>query len=327
MLSDFEQLPTEILHVIFQYSNNICLPMSSIVFSRLLSAEHIYVRFACELLRSQQCATTALSRMLQCRWMSWRIFQKAVRECFAKAERQAAGEQSDDEDDPPQDPPHIQPPNFNDPVNEERLPYLNLRAPVQLPEKVLRGPWSSEKSSFLYYLIWHHVGIDWSLSSRGEVATQGLQAAIEQRDRRAVASLVNPVVGVIPSALAIKSAVMEHGCDQTIVFHLLQAALRAHVAARLEGQPLTDFSFRDPSLWSWAARVKAAGNVKGDWLTQSLRSADDTSKRDSTYDEATSDDFVRACGSEEDGVEAIQMPWLVEDTSTTRGGDGDAEEG
>ncbi|KAF1348812.1 hypothetical protein BDV97DRAFT_354429 [Delphinella strobiligena] len=342
-LSNFEQLPTEIVQEIFEYSNNINLPLSSMIFSSQLSAESIYARFAADQLYAEDCgafsgqvcsSAAAISRMLQCRWMSWRIFKAALQGCFARAERAARNRNRDTNDnemnggdDPDSDREELQsvqptptasaspdqemvllplPPLFEEPFEERR--YYHLHTPIQLPDKLLRGPWTPDKMHFLYYLVWNDVGIDWSLSSRGEVATRGLQSAIEQRNRKVVATLVSPVVGVVPSAANVKSAVVDYGCDQTIVFHLIQAVLRAKITERTTGETMTDVDFRDASLWHWARRVKEAGNGKGDWLTDVLRYTEDARLMNSSYDETTHDDFVRACAREEDGVEAVRVP-------------------
>lgn len=343
-LSNFEQLPTEIVQDIFEYSNNINLPLSSLIFSSQLSAESIYVRFATDLLYAADCGAfsgqvcstaAAISRMLQCRWMSWRIFKAAVQGCFARAERAVHERRkrdtiendmngSDDPNSDEENPQSVQPiatasaspeeemvllplpPLFEEPFEERR--YYHLHAPIQLPDKLLRGPWTPDKMHLLYYLVWNDVGINWSLSSRGEVATRGLQSAIEQRNRKVVAILVSPVVGVVSSAANVKSAVVDHGCDQTVVFHLVQAVLRARITERTTGETVTDVDFRDASLWHWARRVKEAGNRKGDWLTDVLRYVEDARLMNSSYDETTHDDFVRACAREEDGVEAVRVP-------------------
>lgn len=241
--------------------------------------------------------------------MSWKIFKTAVLQCHARAKKANAlgvAEGADTDDETSSSPPPL--PTFDEPSAQEKLPYLHLHTPIQLPEKLLRRPWSSEKTAFLYYLIWNGVGIDWDRSFRGEVATQGLQDAIQERNHKAVASLVSLVAGVVPSAAVIKSAIMDYGCDQIIVFHLIQAVLRAQITGRAQGEVMTDFKFRDPSLWSWAARARGNGNPKGEWILDVLRYSDDAVLGNSVYDEATNDDLVRVCCGGIDGVEPVKVP-------------------
>ncbi|GAB7352599.1 hypothetical protein MBLNU459_g2979t1 [Dothideomycetes sp. NU459] len=238
--------------------------------------------------------------MLQCKWMSWTIFKNAVRELQSRWARERLSSESDDG--------YAAAPNFDRPDEQGLLDYLHLHPRVQVPQKLLQAPWTQDKTAFLYYLIWNNVGVDWEHSSRGEIATQGLQQAIQARSRQAVASLLSPLVGVVPTAAAIRAAVVDHGCDQTLVFCLLNAALRAHVVSRAEARLLTDFSFRDPSLWSWAGRMRSAGNRKGAWLTAALKYAGDVAARSSAYDGDVVEDFRRECGRESDGVEQIAVP-------------------
>ncbi|KAJ9623131.1 hypothetical protein H2203_006067 [Taxawa tesnikishii (nom. ined.)] len=203
-------------------------------------------------------------------------------------------------------------PDFDHPAQQDKLHYLHLRSPVQIPQKLLSEPWTQPKIAFLRYLTFVGAGIDWEHSTAGETATQGLRSAIASRNRFVVACLVSAPVGVSPSASLFRFAVIDNGCDQTVVFHLLAAALRSQVMVRFQpastGHSATDFNFRDPSIWSWAGRAKAGGNAKGSWLTRALKYAAGAASTATTYDRAAHEDFVRACGRVEDGVEQIEVP-------------------
>lgn len=318
----FEQLPTEIIQTIFAYCENISLPLSSFIFARDLSHERIYVRFAVDTLLRECLSCQAessdticdnaphISRLLECKWMTWNIFKAIVRElqsCATKARITPEEEEDDDDDDEDH---HVVSPDFINPNEQGQLTYLHLRPAVQVPKKLLQGPWTQDKTDFLYYLIWNNVSVDWEQSSRGEIATQGLEQAIAERKLKAVASLLSPAVGVVPTGAIVRSAIIDHGCDETIVFYLLNAALRAQILSRAEARMLTDFNFRDPSLWSWAGRMRNNGNRKGAWLTAALKYAGDAAARSSTYDEPLFEDFVRECGRESDGVVQIEIPSL-----------------
>ena len=319
-LSQFEQLPTEIVQVIFIYSYNISLPMASPVFSQQLSAEDIYVRCATELLFRERdsepsYSDAAVSRMLQCKWMSWRIFKMAVEECHCRTNRRIRDEKGLSNEEETGFVPHIIPyldPSFDDPGPRF---YLHLNSAVQLPEKVLRGPWTADTTAFLTYLICSKVSIDWELSSRGEVATAGLDSAITARNRTAVVCLLTQTAGVVPTVAHLKSAVMDHGCDQTIVVHIVLAALSAQIRGKWRGHSLTDVNFRDAALWSWASRVKRLGGEQGrkaEWLTMVLRYAADAVVSNGRFDEVAYDDFMRVCGRDEDEIEALAVPGLYE---------------
>lgn len=60
----------------------------------------------------------------------------------------------------------------------------------QIPEKLLRGPWSDEKCEFLELVIRGNAEVDRVNSTSGEVAEQGLWEAIEEQNARAVRALV-----------------------------------------------------------------------------------------------------------------------------------------
>lgn len=359
-LSAFEQLPTEIIQIIFDCSNNISLPLSSLVFSRQLSAQPIYVRFAAELLYASPLdddvgepsrhSAAAVSRMLQCRWMSWEIFKAAALECFSRAKRNLAIQDEHESFNR-----IAMPPPFTQPHSRFRTSsYLSITPQTQIPTQLLRAPFSPSKTSFLHFLVGQSAGIDWTSSSRGESATVGLISAIAARNRTAVAALLAPNLGIAPSAAALRVAVVEHGCDRTIVFHLLAAALRAlisqrgcasaanaadtpasaeahenaHANANANVDSLTDVSFRAPELWSWAQRMTAAHREDGRWLTDALRWAEDARLANSVFDEQLYGDFARVSGRESDGVFKVHVPVVALGMQREREeSDGDQDEG
>ena len=60
----------------------------------------------------------------------------------------------------------------------------------QIPEKLLRGPWTEEKCEFLELAIRGNCEVDRINSTSGEVAEQGFWEAIEEHNARAVRALV-----------------------------------------------------------------------------------------------------------------------------------------
>ncbi|KAI4738731.1 hypothetical protein E4T50_10811 [Aureobasidium sp. EXF-12298] len=318
-LSKFEQLPTELIQVIFQQCNNISLPLSSYVFARDLSYRHTYLRFAIDTLsrddnsEDKAADAVAVSRMLQCKWMTWDLFKDVVQEIHRRksppsrhtSPSDSDTDDSDDEDETQQPP--IPVPNFSHPQNQPRLPYLSLSSSVQLPQSLLHEPWTAPKLDFLKYLVWSGCSIDWTSSSRGETATAGLATAISTHSHTAVALLCSPPINVIPTTHTLKLAVMDHNCNPSIVFYLLAAALRAHIVSRASGEGAPDVNFRDPSLWHWVERVEKSGIGKGRWLKEVLRFAGDR-MRVSSWDEEAFEEFRRVGGREEDGVVRVDVP-------------------
>ncbi|KAH0362192.1 hypothetical protein KCU65_g8244, partial [Aureobasidium melanogenum] len=322
-LSKFEQLPTELVQVIFQCCNNISLPLSSYVFARDLSYRNTYLRFAIDTLSKDSASedkaadAAAVSRMLQCKWMTWDLFKDAVQEIHKRKSppsRSSSSSDSDtddsdtDEDEassPNQD--TIPVPNFSHPHNQLRLPYLTLSSLVQLPQSLLHEPWTTPKLEFLKYLIWSGCSIDWTSSSRGEIATTGLSTAIFAHSYTAVALLCSPAINVVPDTTTLKIAVMDHNCNPSVVFYLLAAGLRSHITSRVSGESAPDINFRDPSLWHWVERVEKTGNKKGRWLKDALRFAGD-GMRASSWDQEAFEEFRRVAGREEDGVVRVDVP-------------------
>jgi hypothetical protein len=308
--------------VIFRQCNNISLPLSSYVFARDLSYRHTYLRFAIDTLsrdvtsENKTADAAAVSRMLQCKWMTWDLFKDVVQEIHRRKSppsRNSSPSNSDtddsdnDEDETQTQQLAIPVPNFSHPHNQPRLPYLALSSSVQLPQSLLHEPWTTPKLDFLKYLVWSGCSIDWTSSSRGETATAGLTTAISTHSHTAVALLCSPPINVVPTTTTLKIAVMDHNCNPSVVFYLLAAALRAHIVSRASGDSAPDVNFRDPSLWHWVERVEKSGNKKGRWLKDVLRFAGDR-MRVSSWDQEAFEEFRRVAGREEDGVVRVDVP-------------------
>ena len=71
---------------------------------------------------------------------------------------------------------------------EQRAMYALDRC--QIPERLLHGPWTEEKCFLLEFVIQGGASVDWIRSTGGEVATEGLQDAINERSFRAVRALL-----------------------------------------------------------------------------------------------------------------------------------------
>lgn len=204
-------------------------------------------------------------------------------------------------------------PDFAHPEGRPYLGYIHfqtgiLEPAMQMPEKLLRGPWSADDVQFLYYLLWQGVGIDWSYSTLGEVAAGGLSRAIADGQRTVVASLMSRGVGVQPTMDMLRMAIVQHGCDKTIVFYLVCAAVRSVIESRGQRRSdtsATDVNFRDPSIWSFAGR---ASYDTGRWLKDLLRVAADVASARSHFCEEEFEDLRAVCGRASDDVELIAIP-------------------
>ena len=136
----------------------------------------------------------------------------------------------------------------------------------QIPEKLLRGPWTDEKCDFLEVLIRGNAEVDRVNSTSGEVAEQGLWEAIEEHNARAVRALVarvdpyhvpwdiafapygvdssyreDPIckgVGIVPRQEHLRRT-LEDGCTWEVLSALLGAAK-------------IDFDITTPDIQLWA---------------------------------------------------------------------------
>ena len=157
----------------------------------------------------------------------------------------------------------------------------------QLPKKLLHGPWTDEKSTFLEIMMRSHAMVDWIGNTSGEVAVQGLHTALRERNCRAVRNLSYtsytnvdrwwpkslhfnitfrtweqgfhyPNIGVIPQTAHLRTAIIDLDCPVDVVECLLKASF-----------VLIDFS--DPAIVAWAVQKKVDGDLRGDWVLRLMR--------------------------------------------------------
>ena len=288
-----EEMPIELIQTIFLYSMNIALPHSSRSLAMNLSSEHIYLEFcmrAFYITRNEPETFPKLqSQLLQCKFFDWPFFLRYARKAFHEVLTlptkpcdhlyvdwfhgdQLCKESTSESTHTPMDPgllanlipQRIYPLGHVIGPNLSRLNYLGFAYGFFIPEKVLRGPWTTEKASFLYSLVCLHGQIDLEGSLAGETAKEGLYDAIRQNCQRAVAALATLLGSKkLLTTEALRVAVLESGCNECIVRHLLYNA-----------QIFSTMDFHDPALWNWAKQTEELENPKGSWLRDKLRMAD-----------------------------------------------------
>ncbi|KAF2223505.1 hypothetical protein BDZ85DRAFT_281433 [Elsinoe ampelina] len=319
-------MPPEIIQSIFSYCPNPHLPLASLAIAAKLSTERMFTRCGVSLLSKDIPVATdddqptedpappphtraEIEALLRCRWLSWPRFQTILRAVLTTFLSHHPSTTSlipallFDE-------PHLQPP----------LSFTTLSSTISIPSRLLHGPWTPTKSSFLHYLTFLNLTIDWSTTTLGETATAGLAEAIESKSRLAVASLLTEHLCLRPTQAHLRSSILQHGCDPTIVFHLLSAAVRAKARSRRELGPGqgSDVNTLDPSIWAWLKRLEGTGDPRAGWLKGALRAAGDAMKVTAARAEGLHRELVGVCGRERDGVERIEMWW--------GGGGGEVEE-
>ncbi|OCL04225.1 hypothetical protein AOQ84DRAFT_380802 [Glonium stellatum] len=288
-----EGMPIELIQAIFLYSMNLALPCSSRALATILSSEHVCLEFcmrAFYITRNKPENFSKLqSKLLQCKFLDWPFFLKYTRKAHHEVLTfptepcdqlygdwfhgdQLCEKVTSETIHGPMDPGlltnliprRIYPLGHFIGSNPGRLNYLGFARGFFIPEKLLHGPWTTEKASFLYSLVCLHGQIDLEGSLAGETAKEGLYDAIRQDCQRAVAALATILGSTkLLTTEALRVAVLERGCDEFIVRHLL-----------FNAQIFSTMDFHDPTLWNWARQAEDLGNPKGFWLRDRLRMAD-----------------------------------------------------
>jgi hypothetical protein len=261
-LAPIETLPTEITQDIFLRCLNTNLPLASPYISAKLQDFHIY-NLLCDyafgyttspIFVKPQRRIENQTELFQRRWMTWPFFEQYLTkrvppfpcgcpiyvECTelggCKESQSGADTSTRQHPDP-----------------SPRL--LDIRG--ALPRKLTHGPWSSEKLSFLRCLLRiSKMSIDWTDRDAIRTARQGKRDAIMERDLDAV-HMFSRVrrLGKAPDLALVKYAVLEAGCDRSIVLNLMTAA-----------KEWGHRQWQDLELDAWIAREEAKGNPKAKWL-------------------------------------------------------------
>lgn len=264
-------LPQELLEMVFLYSMNTSLPRASPLLGRKLSSKAVTMEFVMRSFfhtvdhkvtnirhRNITSDPAIQSELLTFRFFNWTFFLEYVQKAQSALIklRGRIWEKASVE---------IPGPRYFDglwPYKFTKVSYLSFAEGFRIPEKLLRGPWSSDKSSLLYVLVSFNGEIDWEGSTSGETARQGLIQAITENNERAVAALA-VLLGVAESidTAMIRHAVIACGCNLNILRHLLFNAQILHGTAEK-----STLNFYDPELWRWAETHEGRGVLLKDLL-------------------------------------------------------------
>jgi hypothetical protein len=148
---------------------------------------------------------------------------------------------------------------------------------LSLPTKIVRGPWTGDRISFLKVFSLFPDACSTPLDGIvAEVAHEGFEQAIEEQCLEVIKLLRK--LQVRPDQELLRKAVIDHGCDKSIVLYLLQwfvvDIMRWNIAAATDATSTIsrpEVDFLDPMLWAWTEKAKAVGDAKGEWLTAILR--------------------------------------------------------
>jgi hypothetical protein len=267
-------LPQELLEMVFLYSMNIALPQCSPSLGLKLSSRAVCLEYTMRSFfhtvdhttnhrdRKKTSDPLLQSQLLACRFFTWDFFFRYVdraHDALVKL-RGKAWEKTGVEVKGVKEFDGLWPFQFT------KIPYLGFADGYFVPERLLHGPWTSDKVSLLYVLVSLNGEIDWKGSLSGETAKTGMREAIREGNERAVASLA--VLLGVPKAITtevLRYAVVDCGCNMNILRHLL---FNAQILASDTSKDALDF--HDPRLWAWAE----AHEEKGEVLKDMLRKAD-----------------------------------------------------
>jgi hypothetical protein len=264
--SPLERLPVELLQTIFTLASHpLALPQASALLGARLSDAYIYNAICAKHLAdpdSPQELTLAARTAVQTflfsrRWMTWSFFQAWVLRTWGPAGCLCGRTRCFDAQWPPR---------FGDATamvfSRSHLPRLAF-VRARLPAKLLRAPWTREKVEFLGFLLWiTGMTIDWGDDAVREVARSGRRDAVLEGNLEAV-ELFNHVrrLGRAPSLDTIRFAVLEAGCEPSIVFDTLRAAHAGGIRGETWNCAVLD---------GWCAERIAAQDGRGTWLRDKL---------------------------------------------------------
>lgn len=291
-LAPIELLAVELLQEIFLWSPNISLPEASPHIAAKLSHPRIYNVVCSTYLtsppdgkagndtRKRAELREVHGRIFQYRWMTWAYFESFISRqagCLSVHEGYSVVTWPLC---------HAPWPSVTQPCDFHSGAFLTLRCPI--PVKLLHGPWTDSKVSFLRFLLWATaMTVDWGDRDTRKLALEGKTEAF-LTNNLAVVDLFNHSrrLGKPPTLEAVRFAVMEAGCDRSVVYNTMEAAI--DWGLRLA-------RWNDTKLDKWCEEAIAARNPKGTWLKIKLDEARTSGLKPRTGDyEAEGDKLVFA---------------------------------
>lgn len=262
-------LPQELLEIIFLYSMNMSLPRSSPSLGRKLSSRAVTLEFTMRSFfhtvdhkapyhnRKTTSDATLQSALLSCRFFTWDFFLAYVR----KAHDAMIDVRGRIWKDAGVEVPGVE--HFDGlwPFKFTNVAYLEFAEHFLVPEKLLHGPWTEDKTALLYVLVSLHGEIDWEASIAGEVAKRGIREAFKEGSERAVAALavLLGVAKAIDTSMLTRAVIDSH-CNINILRHML---FNAQINRQASSATL---NFLDPALWAAADANGPRGQVLKDML-------------------------------------------------------------
>ncbi|KAF2122687.1 hypothetical protein BDV96DRAFT_4354 [Lophiotrema nucula] len=264
-LAPIEKLPAELIQPIFFYSDlNLALPAASPHIASKFANEYCYhavcTRYLTTNLESRVEQTLAQTRIFSYKWMMWDHFRSfvlkkwGVNGCLCgKTPKEGCFDAQ-------------WPPDFEDATtmlfSRSHLPALSY-IKCRIPVKLLSGPWTSDKVQFLRFLLWTtSMTVDWASHEARAAAREGKKEALLTGNLEVVELFNhNRRLGKAPSVDTVRFAVMDAGCDRSIVYDTM-------ATARTWG--LRGEAWNCEVLDQWCEGKIQEGDPKGEWLQLKL---------------------------------------------------------
>ncbi|KAH8722601.1 hypothetical protein GQ44DRAFT_354574 [Phaeosphaeriaceae sp. PMI808] len=255
-----ERLPIEILQPIFFESGyNVALLTASDRISAKLSSDYVY-RLTCDhhltgFSDNRAGQIEAQTRIFASKWMTWPVFKLWVKRAF-EPYGCLCGQRPDKGCFDAQ-----WPPNFEEATkmvfSRSHLPQLAF-IKARIPKKLLSGPWCESKTQFLRFILWTtSMTVDWKDPDALAAAKLGRMQAIREGNLEAVELFNhNRRLGKIATIQMINIAVIEAGCNRSIVYDLIFTASMWGIG----------IDWTCPELETWCQDRIRKGDPKGQWL-------------------------------------------------------------
>jgi hypothetical protein len=269
VLAPIERLPVELLQPIFiAADHDVALVKASPFIAARLSSEYIYHSVCDHHLtevrdgRAEQSA--AQTTIFASKWMTWEFFQSWMLRRFGPNGCLCDRTQDEGCFDAQW------PPNFGDATkmvfSRSHLPRLAF-VKARVPRKLLRGPWTQDKIEYLRFLLWiTSMSVDCSDPAACEAAMEGRRQAMMERNLEAVELFNhNRRLGRAADLYTVRFAVIDAGCDRSIVYDTLLAANLWNTSSKFR---------HSAELHTWCETKAANDDPKGAWLQQKLEESD-----------------------------------------------------
>jgi len=266
VLAPIERLPLELLQPIFIASDhNIALVKASSYIATQLSSEYIYYStcdfFLTEVRGKRAEQSAAQTQIFATKWLTWSFFKSWILRKFGPCGCLCGCTMDEGCFDAQW------PPNFEDATrmvfSRSHLPRLAF-VKGRIPKKILQASWTQEKIEFLRFLLWiTSMSIDWSDPKTLQMATDGRKQAMLDGNLAAVELFNhNRRLGQAASLETLRFAVLEAGCDRSIVYDTL-------LAANMWSSP--GIARYSAELYEWCDSQTLYGDPKGNWLRKKLQ--------------------------------------------------------